>query len=178
MKEKYNLKPVSDWGKKCYIQRLKDINETFNIFYKLVYTDFTLYELMMDERFKKLISSFETYNGISLDGNAMDVDICDLEIYSLECKAKLYNWLINEYHPRVLFEEFVLSIKAFNFEKRVKSLDVFGQIKQFISHSLRLKEMFNFKGFENITDPHEFNQEEMLLRFYDFIDKFKTQLKV
>jgi hypothetical protein len=178
LRQKFNVKPLSEWGKKCYIQWLLDINNTIDIFYKLIYSDYTLYDLMLKEMFDRLIDSFEIFNGICLQEETIDKVIYDKHIDIDELRAKLLNWLNNEYHPKVLFEDFVHTIKIFRYGGKVKQFESFEKIRMFIYYTVKLKDLLCLKRLETINHHVEFGNEEMLLRFYDFISHFKSQLGI
>lgn len=176
----YKVKPPTDWANKCYIQWIKDINSTIGIFFRIVYEDYNLYDLMLGDMLTRIIDSFQDFNSLVLDRKEIDKIFSDkdLDIYGL--RSKLVTWLNVEYHPKTLYSDLSKTIEIFKYEKQIKKYKIYDRLSGWLYYSKQLKEYLNLRRLDTIKNKieFEFDNEQLILRYYDFIGHFITQLGI
>jgi hypothetical protein len=126
---------------------------------------------MVGDMCKRLVSSFEMHNCITLDKDAIEHVLCDKNINVKQLRMRLVSWMKIDYHPKVLFEDFVNTLEIFEFS--VMKLDTYTQLVNLIHYAIGLREYLGLRRLDYIKNKNEFEEEQLLLRFYDFVEHFK-----
>jgi hypothetical protein len=128
---------------------------------------------MIGDMCRKLVYSFEMFNVIQLEKGAIDKVLNDRDINLKEIRNKLVSWLRIEYHPKVLFEDFVHTIEIFDFQKKFTNIESYGQVVNLLYYVFELREFLGLKRLDYIKNQNELEDEKLLLRFYDFAEHFR-----
>jgi hypothetical protein len=143
-------KPLDDWLKKCYIQWVHDINFAVRLFYKILYESFSLYEFYFDNYFRRLTWIFKR-------------DVCWSEDKVATSYDKLIKFLKEDYHPKVLYDDVYMAIKAFGYVEGVKKINIFTEFYKL----LILSSMFEH-GVSKVKNPDDVR---LLNRYFRFIEE-------
>lgn len=175
-------KPLDGWFKKCYIQWLHDINLTVDLFYRIIYENYSLCEFFLESVLDRFVKTFEEYNSLKLDNKTIN-SIINVKIISKEAirdyKSRLILWLNVEYHPKIINVDIYGTIKSFEYDKFIEKMPIYPQFKNLLIFSLYLK---NFIYIDNWwskkLEPEEFKNAGLIERYYNVMEDLRKYLKI
>jgi len=168
-------KPLNDWFKKCFIQWISDINIAIHYLFRIVYENYSLYDIVLENVLARLTSTFEGYNNCSLTEEFLNNEENFKD--DLILKEKLYSWLTIEYHPKIIDEDVYKALLIFNHQNEVKKYKIFPKIQKWIEYSDKIKGKIYVGDWlvnANIQGQDEKDKCELIERYYHKIKLIKN----
>jgi len=149
-----------------------DINDVLFLVYKIMYENYSLFDLAIERNLEQTLNSFESNINVKLECNCSKrffEQIKDKKDHNKN-KQKLIKWLNENYHPKVLVEDISNAIIQYKYQERIKKLDVYQKLSHFTSFAEDLREMMMNSNVPMNKSNEELNEHFLLERFFHFVD--------
>jgi len=176
--EKYRIEPISPWFRRCYVQWTIDINLVVRDIFRIIYDDenHSFYEIYLNSMIWRLTKTFEEYISIKLES---EEDIYNYSEDIFLIKEKFLQWLMIEYHPKVLKVDILNTFESFAdsfYVKNLKNKSIYGQFSNWIQFSKNVKDKIHVEESLMSSDPQEKSNAVLIKRYYEVIEELEKFL--
>lgn len=153
--------------KRTFTQWLLDVNLVLQYFFKIIYENSNLFDLVIGPTFTRILNSFRNYNHIEMNKDKIESYLGTEDFSLSDAKLNLLNWLNYEFHPKILNEDVLHTLEAFNYQRQLRLTEDYQNIESWLYYSKMLKNLIEKQG-ENALLDHD--SEDIIKRYFRFVE--------
>lgn len=153
---------------------------TLNIFYDIIYSNFSLIRFYLENILSHFTKSFSNYISFNNEQKIINLTfLCQDKYFDelFEIIINLNNWIKIDYHPKVIESEIITTLKIFEYKSKNFEIDsiLLIKLKNIVLFTSKIKQFFKeFCQFypEVILD----DDKHVIERFFTVIEEIKSMI--